>query len=64
MGLGALRVWAFNDAFPYAPGKYSEVQGRGLDYVIAGAGRRGIRVELALLNFWPGESHHAAHPVL
>lgn len=30
MGLGALRLWAFNDAFPYAPGKYSDAQGRGL----------------------------------
>lgn len=55
LGLGTLRTWAFNDAFPFAPGKYNERQGQGLDYVIAGAGRRGIHVELALANFWPGE---------
>lgn len=54
MGLKVVRVWGFNDAFPYAPGTYSDKQGRGLDYVIAAAGRRGIRVELALANFWNG----------
>ena len=53
MGLRTLRTWAFNDAFPFGPGKYHETQGKGLDYVIAGAGRRGMRVELALANFWP-----------
>lgn len=47
-------MWGFNDKFPYAPRQYDEGQGRGLDYVIAGAGRRGIRVELALANFWEG----------
>lgn len=55
IGLKVVRVWGFNDAFPYAPGKYSDKQGRGLDYVIAAAGQRGIRVELALANFWNGE---------
>jgi hypothetical protein len=48
-------VWGFNDAFPYAPGKYNAKQGQGLDYVIAGAAQRGLRVELALANFWPGK---------
>jgi hypothetical protein len=56
IGLKVLRVWGFNDAFPYAPGKYNDKQGQGLDYVIAGAAQRGLRVELALANFWPGES--------
>lgn len=46
-------MWGFNDAFPYAPGKYNDKQGQGLDYVIAGAAQRGLRVELALANFWP-----------
>jgi hypothetical protein len=55
MGLKMVRFWGFNDAFPYAPGKYNAMQGRGLDYVIAEAGSRGIRVELALANFWNGE---------
>lgn len=52
MGLRSLRTWAFNEGFPSSPGNYSEEHGRGLDYVIAGAGRRGMRVELALANFW------------
>lgn len=49
-----MRVWGFNDAFPAKPGSYSEMQGRGLDYVVAGAGRRGLRLIVALGNFWPG----------
>jgi hypothetical protein len=50
-------VWGFADAFPYAPTLkgYNAKQGQGLDYVIAGAGRRGLRVEIALANFWPGQ---------
>jgi hypothetical protein len=55
IGLKALRVWGFNSAFPSAPGQYSDQQGQGLDYVIAGAAKRGLRVELALANFWNGE---------
>lgn len=57
-----VRVWGFNNAFPYAPGKYNDKQGGGLDYVIAAAGRRGIRVELALANFWNGELPQQAVP--
>lgn len=60
MGLSVVRTWAFNDKFPSGPGEYDDTQGRGLDYVIAGAGRRGIRVELALANFWPGAIHPRA----
>jgi hypothetical protein len=55
IGLKVVRAWAFNDKFPSRPGQYDAVQGKGLDYFIAGAGKRGIRVELALANFWPGE---------
>jgi hypothetical protein len=55
IGLKALRVWGFNSAFPSAPGQYSDEQGKGLDYVIAEAGKRGLRIELALANFWNGE---------
>lgn len=54
IGLKVVRAWAFNDKFPSKPGQYDAVQGEGLDYFIAGAGKRGIRVELALANFWPG----------
>lgn len=55
LGLRVVRAWAFNDKFPSKPGAYDEAQGRGLDYFVAGAGKRGIRVELATANFWPGE---------
>ncbi|KAF8063729.1 MAN4 [Scenedesmus sp. PABB004] len=64
LGLTVVRTWAFGDGFPAAPGEYDEAQarrrrrrgsagGRGLDYVVAGAARRGLRVVLALGNFWP-----------
>lgn len=53
MGMKVVCTWGFNDKFPSQPGVYSEQQGKALDYVIAGAARRGMRVELALANLWP-----------
>lgn len=52
LGMTVVRTWAFNTAFPSAPGVYDDTQGLGLDYVVAEAGRRGLRVVLALGNFW------------
>jgi hypothetical protein len=50
-----VRVWGFNDQFPSSPGFYSEAQGAALDYVVAGAGRRGLRLIIAVANSWNGE---------
>lgn len=52
-----VRTWAFNELFPNPSSRglnltYSETQAQGLDYVIAGASKRNIRVQLALGNFW------------
>jgi hypothetical protein len=55
IGLKVLRLWGFNSGVPYEPGRYDDKKATGLDYVIAGAAKRGLRVELALANFWPGE---------
>lgn len=58
-GLNTLRTWAFNDgadewnALQPAAGEWSEEVFRGLDYVIREAGRRGIRLILPLVNYWP-----------
>lgn len=57
--LNAVRTWAFNDgpdawnALQTAPGKFSEKVLRGLDYVVEQAGRRGLRLILPLVNYWP-----------
>lgn len=64
LGLRVVRAWAFNDKFPSRPGVYDAVQGKGLDYFVAGAGRRGIRVELALANFWPGERNRSVNATI
>jgi len=58
-GLNTLRTWAFNDgsdewnALQPAPGVFDEQVLRGLDYVVEQAGRRGLRLILPLVNYWP-----------
>ncbi|GBF90310.1 Mannan endo-1,4-beta-mannosidase [Raphidocelis subcapitata] len=52
LGVRLVRTWAFGPDIPYAPGKYSEDSLKGIDYVVAGASKRGMRVLLALGNFW------------
>jgi mannan endo-1,4-beta-mannosidase len=58
MGLRVIRTWAFNDgagqwnALQTSPGVYQEYVFQGLDYVIAEAGRRGLRLILPLVNNW------------
>ncbi|WIA14458.1 hypothetical protein OEZ85_002983 [Tetradesmus obliquus] len=54
LGLGVVRTWAFNTGLPLRSGLYDEEQQAALDYVIAAAGRRGLKLVLALGNFW----HH------
>jgi hypothetical protein len=49
-----VRTWAFNTGLPLKSGLYDEEQQAALDYVIAAAGSRGIKLVLALGNFW----HH------
>jgi hypothetical protein len=57
-------VWGFNDAFPSAPGAYAAHQGAGLDYVVAGAAQRGLRLVIALGNFWPAYQANGCRPVM
>jgi mannan endo-1,4-beta-mannosidase len=58
MSLPVVRMWAFNDggsdpaAIRTAPDKYNEKALVGLDTAIAEAKKRGIRVILALTNYW------------
>jgi hypothetical protein len=54
LGLTVVRTWAFNTGMPLRSGLYDEDQQASLDYVLAAAGRRGIKFVLALGNFW----HH------
>lgn len=67
LGCNTLRCWAFNDvarcdggddtpawgALQTGPGVVSETGLCGLDYLIAGASRRGLRLILVLTNYWP-----------
>ncbi|XP_002517909.2 mannan endo-1,4-beta-mannosidase 2 [Ricinus communis] len=54
MGLTVCRTWAFNDgdynALQVSPGKFDEGVFQALDYVIAEAGRHGVRLLLSLVN--------------
>ncbi|PNH11553.1 Mannan endo-1,4-beta-mannosidase 8, partial [Tetrabaena socialis] len=65
--LTVLRVWAFCDgreewnAVQTAPGEFNEHVLRGLDWLLVEAGRRGIRLLLALTNFWPDYGGMAAY---
>lgn len=57
MGLQVIRTWAFNDgegwnALQTSPGVYQEKVLRGLDFVIAEAGKRGLKLILPLVNNW------------
>eukprot|EP00775_Hariotina_reticulata_P002089 gene2089-2407_t len=52
IGLKTIRTWAFNTGLPSYPGSYESAQFKGLDYVIAGAGKRGLQVVLCLTNLW------------
>lgn len=53
LNLTVIRTWAFSDggaawrALQHAPGRYDEATFAGLDYVVAAAGARGLRVLLA-----------------
>lgn len=59
LGMEVVRTWAFNDA----PWKRSRMQNglgaphepglRALDFVVAEAGKRGLRLILPLADFWP-----------
>jgi mannan endo-1,4-beta-mannosidase len=54
-----VRTWAFCDgesqwnALQPRPGAYSETAFTALDWVVAEAGRRGLRLLLPLINYWP-----------
>jgi mannan endo-1,4-beta-mannosidase len=58
LGLTVARTWAFNDgagqwnALQTSPGVYQESVFRGLDYVIAQAKARGLRLILTFVNNW------------
>ena len=52
LGANVVRVWAFQDRLPSAPGSYNESQFRGVDYVVAAAARRGLKLVVSLGNFW------------
>ncbi|QDG53879.1 hypothetical protein FIV42_24985 [Persicimonas caeni] len=57
-GLNTVRTWAFNDgedqwnALQPRPGEHDERVLEALDYVVWQAGRRGLRLILALVNHW------------
>ena len=57
-GLTVLRTWAFADgpdqwnALQPAPGRFDERVFAALDFVVAQAGRRGLRLVLNLTNYW------------
>lgn len=53
LGLRVVRLWAFNKGVPRVPpNEYDEEQLEGLDFVIYAASRVGMRLVLALTNFW------------
>lgn len=58
LGLTVIRTWAFNEgpsrwhAFQRAPNSYDERVLEGLDFAVAEASKRGIRLLLALANYW------------
>ena len=57
-GLTVIRLWAFADgeqwgALQPAAGCYEERVFRALDWVVAAAAARGLRLLLCLLNYWP-----------
>ena len=56
-GLSVLRTWAFCDgsewnALQPAPGEWDERVFGALDWVVAQAGARGLRLIFALTNYW------------
>jgi hypothetical protein len=59
LGVPVVRTWAFNDA-PWKPSRMQDGLGvahepglRALDLVVAEAARRGLRLILPLLDYWP-----------
>lgn len=53
MGLNTVRTWAFYDGkLQTAPGEYDEEWLDALDFVVAAAGERGLKLVLSLTNFW------------
>lgn len=56
-GVTVVRTWAFADGPQWGslqpdPGVYVEAVFRGLDWVVSEAGRRGLHLMLALVNYW------------
>ncbi|GAB4817240.1 hypothetical protein N2152v2_004286 [Parachlorella kessleri] len=57
-GLTVVRTWAFNDgasqwnALQTQPGEFAESVFRALDFVVAEAGKRGLKLLLDLTNYW------------
>lgn len=57
VGLTVVRTWAFNDgpewnALQPSPGQFDERVFCGLDFVLAEAGKRGLKILLVLVNNW------------
>lgn len=58
-GLTVIRTWAFNEgaaqwnALQPAPGQFCDRVFRALDWVVAEAGRRGLKLLLNLTNYLP-----------
>ncbi|KAL6746884.1 glycoside hydrolase superfamily [Haematococcus lacustris] len=51
-GLTVVRMWAFNEGCPSAPGVYDPVEMAAFDYIINSAGSHKIKLILALGNTW------------
>lgn len=52
LGMTVGRTWAFNKGLPRSRTEWQEDQFTGLDYMIAAAGQRNIKLILALGNLW------------
>ncbi len=45
-------MWAFNSKLPAGLDMYDEAQFKHLDYIVASAGKRNLKLVLALGNLW------------
>ncbi|KAL6759924.1 glycoside hydrolase superfamily [Haematococcus lacustris] len=52
LGMRVVRTWGFNSRMPAAPGVYDEEQFQALDFIIYASGAHGLKLQLALGNFW------------
>ncbi len=52
IGIKVIRTWAFNSRMPSSWGQYDEGQFQGLDLIISLARKHGLKLVLALGNFW------------